>query len=561
MRAMKKILILFILFSSLVSAEVLKDEDYSLQLDGQERDGSWPDNARGLLQKLIIDLKKSLQKVEDHKISSILSSIEGYRENAPVLIKDVNSKFLIELLNKVKQKDNLELNHERSQPNSIRLFYYNVKTLEIFPTVNYYLTYEPYSYLLAPLEIKLEIQRKLLHEMAHLWGYDETRAKVFSVAMITLLGIGDLGPKLTRKVILDSLSKHFYNIGSSEFLGHIEELARVKFMLRTDRPWSCVEVSGESDFIKKKIQFKSGRLEQTISMTENGDQIELYFSLDGITNKDKSKHILFVGNDTLMIEVSQLQKTAKDSDTESLFSDLATDKRVVTSYMICRDYHLSRQEVVRNFINPFIRAQHDLDLNTDSQKEFNHTLSLSLRTMLTGYINQLEVEVEYKTVVVNNINQLVNPMYIEEFKYCTSQELIIDDKNYERCVLLNHMIEMNTPKNGSFMKSEFAKNINKLRKSIENIQNPFRKKIAEKLFLGMSEFINSSSKYVNQYMKEQVNLSMNHCIPVLALPGPMNLCTIRSRQIAAQNISTFLVEHIYKLRKDFQSFEAQIKEI
>lgn len=503
-------------------------------LDGKERDGSTPDHSFVLLEKVKLDLiakldaAKKLNELSDEKLASVIKRINNDRKGI-VELNDVNLAFIKNMLTNIRVKELYQFNKKND---GIRSFIYgNDSEPYIEVTSNFFKQYESYTETTTPEAVKIEIQRKMLHEISHLWGVREQPARIFSGYVMAILKeklemnralsindfpINDVMWKMNNYGVLDlwantftadakAIKKHFDNLIVNYDFIYKSRTQFIKQRVFNNQDRLCIEIDTNSYNPKKlSVINKFTTRFYTISGLSTA-QFGAHASTDSVENiyhKEKRYTLYDIGfrgegHQPKLLVFDHLGDVYIEKSTHDRNSSKHVgnhNNKLVTSYVYCSDRFPNYEEVEKSLsklvetyrISPIlsdvVKSENYFKLDKASFKKVYTTTILNIKSTFDSILNNIsrgKVTASMKYLKDNGqLNKCLKSSRSERTEVCTNVSLKIIEKINETTTGFNQLFVMANTKAYNELKvvqdPKRIEAINENMKKIEDFYNSFK---------------------------------------------------------------------------------------
>jgi hypothetical protein len=541
-----------------------------ISLDGQERDGSFPDRTLKLLEAIQDDLllrinyAQKLGLLSDSILQQMIENIPSSRKGY-VTKESVNLEFLTDMISNIRTEELYQEN--KNSDKSIRIFFYGMdSTTYIKATKNFYNQYESYTQRTTPVDVRIEIQRKILHEISHLWGFKEKESKQFSKTLnVKLKKWLQIDKEVSLKDFKFQLSENEYDIDktnqirsqvsiwenvfttNSKALGrYVDELindykfvninkkAMMKYKIFNGENKSCIEIEPnhyhpKKLIIKRKLNLKMSQYGTdsypVYTVMEKGNtnpyhisnRYELYDV--GFMNSYMSQSIL-VFDDVGDIFIEKYNKNKSEFGHKGIYKDQMTSRKI-KSYIYCSSFVSSKNELERRLykriILPF-KVTPNLKLLPIETKQnfFEHPSSRFVSEYTSALLN-------VKSAFGSYLNSMLRGKAYTSFKNINENGLIdkcnysIRTKKTKECISVILDITLSITNDNMFynglVTGSLKNAMNRLNKII-NKSNYKKIKFINDSIQKLKDFYNNlpTSEHLSKYESEIVNKCDKHWI-------------------------------------------------
>jgi hypothetical protein len=137
---------------------------------GDGPNGTFPDPAVKVLADLKTDLAIKIKTLNAEELKNQIARYEGVRETQDVLdLSQLTPQRASAIIGKIQSPDLSTL--KLSSFNDLRFFYYNRKAQRIYPHALFFVRYADASIEKMKFEEIQEVERKMVQELLHLWGF------------------------------------------------------------------------------------------------------------------------------------------------------------------------------------------------------------------------------------------------------------------------------------------------------------------------------------------------------------------------------------------------------
>lgn len=523
---------------------------------GRERDGDWPSSI-ALFNKAKSHLIKLIEESSTAEVQKAINNMQDREEHyKPQNITVDDLKFFV---NSFVEVNEVEL--EKSTYDGVKqLDYDNSNPLKpkLWATRNFFnnKTYQVPANKVTVVDIK-EVQKKILHEISHLWGFGEDDpahnfADIFSTRMIRILHseetvlVSDKGFwKLLNEVFYRNTHATHPLLSSNEFFKN-KKFQCLKFKDETVTSINDVEVNLASD--------------STNGITLLGEN--LYFRTNGYSNVKDSKVLLlkFLFTNGFIIEES-LDSFFSFESSEDMFSktwSFENSKYFVKSYITCFQNLEVGRLFLQNTAGTYFSKKSIYFSNIDDIPTDSFILKIS------RYINDIksknEMVLTYQSniqeKIISNIENKIMKVHKEQYlKLINAKGKYTSDEDNRILDMMNSLLNSDT---GSIISQKnvaasiYIKNLKEIDNIIHNMKNIKRQQFVNELFF---ELVNKLNKLQDGYSDLD---NFNDSIPVencykLKRIGDFNRCQIENRLVEAK----YRIMILKNLRTDVELFATE----
>lgn len=500
-----KILIILILLSTQVA------------FAGHGRDGGWPKSVQ-LLRLAKQHLLELLNNSSDLDIKDAINGMADRQE--AIKVKDVDLAMVKFLVSRLENPDVEEI--ENSTYTGVKLFDYDdtdPRNIRIFATKNFFKS-ERYQVLPSELNPALlkEVQKLILHEISHLWGFGEENgfnfAETFAVRMINILH-GSFKVNFTQKEKLESLSKVF--LFESRDIS-----ARNGESTVNGKTFECKVISAEGD--------KTERMQLNFSHYAH--------TIDGYELKTNPNSLLrWTDDGYLLIETSQLSSD-KNVVLSKYFAKQSLEKSVL-SLTVCSLQEVSFEKFQERFVRPYYSRSNLLTKLGYASLSVFRSLVIQDVIYFTDILNDvLEINIANQNQIIQNIDFKIKVQNAETYqrliKRRGTKNKPQDDTDLE---LLNGLFNADVSTEVLRLWPKLDSKVIEMKRDVDGLTQMPARQLQLQHFSG--RFLYEMGNFVEQIRSSMPDTSLAMC-NFSSRIGKFFECQIELNKILAQDrISTF----------------------
>lgn len=380
---------------------------------GRGRDGGWPESIKTLAYVKELLLSQVSQLSEE----DIRFAINNMSDRKEVLEpSELDKALLLEILNSLEIADVVEL--EASKYTGARLFHYEnnyPESVKLFATKNFY---SNPKYQTRPSELSLplirEIQKRILHEASHIWGFGEDTpeknyANIFATRMIMLI-YGSIKGELSRLEEMELLSKAFYYS-----FGFTPNANRENQNYFVNKDFQCVSID------RNKKEYSQVQFLSDGPVLINGDSV--YFPEEAAyTNGSglKTSYLRYSFDGFVMIETNSRFNSFPGKRINSAFVDKNANTKGssnVESYLLCHESIERLKNYKKELLEPYYsKTQLVTELSYLSNNSFIFEISKRFQDLFSARHLVIEGKKLIQERQIYNIDQVIKIENEETYK-------------------------------------------------------------------------------------------------------------------------------------------------
>ncbi|MFZ4715330.1 MAG: hypothetical protein ACOYL6_16525 [Bacteriovoracaceae bacterium] len=456
---------------------------------GHGRDGGWPESI-SLLKIAKENLLDLLNRASEEDIKEAINNMHDREEYYKP--EQINLELLRYFINSVVDPDVLEI--EQSTYNGIRLFDYdnsNPLKPKVFATKNFF-NNSRYQVKISDISVSIikEVQRLMLHEISHLWGFGEETeetnyAERFAVSMVQILH-GANKKNFSQEEKLKAMSLAYAHLTIK-----LSDKNMRTYVDHKTYPCLAIDLNGEEASTKTfALTDKFAGLDGEEVQEKNGTSIYRY-TADGFLFGE-------TGYETFM----------QQPKISSHYFTLKGGSKAVTGYVFCHKDALQLKNIVKKFVAPYYsRASFLTDLSNSSTTMYR----FSFLNKLSGFYSSLEehfkVAIANQEQIIRNINYKIKVQNKDDYEWLISRRYKYSKpKDSEVKDRLNEYINSDLSNEGSQIYAQIVVSLKQLLKEVDLMKNNERRAYTFNLML---EFTTEFNDHVDKTKDIESDIKYN----------------------------------------------------